>query len=560
MRQSSIPTDSLSLATVQRWCAQHLAGRRLHAAAWALGVVSVLAFAPFHLWPILFVTLPAWLVLAAIGELRPAPPNRFARWRRSAIGRAGEVGWWFGFGYFMAGLFWVGEAFLVEPDVFGWLLPFAVTGLPAGLALFFGAAMAAAAAFAQHSVARVVALAVTLSVAEWLRGHILTGFPWNILGYALTQPLPLMQSAAVVGIYGLTLIAVLVFALPAALYLERDPTSVGLSRYVWLVPAVLPLAVMWAYGAARLSPVAAVAPTSVVVRVVQPSVLQREKWRPEMQRRIFDDHLELSRQRADGTYDGAEGIALIVWPEAAMPFFPLNSEIAMADIGRMLPATTTLLSGAMRADPPPAPEARRLVFNSLMAFGAGHRASVLGIYDKIHLVPFGEYLPMSWILEHIGLENLSRHRGGFATGVVPRPLMDVPRIGRIGPLICYEALFPTAIVQTAERPRLLVNVTNDGWFGNTTGPRQHLHQTRVRAVEEGLPIVRSANNGISAMIDSYGRITGRLDLNVRGSFDAGLPDALSPPLYARLGDSLFLALAMAATAIAFILRRSAQGR
>jgi apolipoprotein N-acyltransferase len=546
-----VPLQALVAGRLQAFYGARLTGWRLNAATWALGVISVLAYAPFFLWPVLFVTLPAWLIAVSTGEQRAPSHVRFAPWRRSPVGRAGELGWWFGFGHCMAGLFWVGEAFLVEPDVFGWLLPFAVTLLPAGLALFYATAMATAAWLAPHGVHRVLALAVTLSVTEWLRGHIFTGFPWNVLGYALTYPLPLMQSASVFGIYGLTLIAVLVFALPATLYLDRrtDETN-PLRRRAWALAAILPLMALWGFGQLRLAAPAPVSGESApLIRIVQPSVPQREKWRAENQRRIFDDHLALSLQNAAGTRDDAAGIALIVWPEAAMPFFPLNSEIALGDIGRMLPVDTTLVSGALRADPPPSPAARRAVYNSLIAFGSGESARVMAAYDKIHLVPFGEYLPLQRLLERIGLQQLSKLPGGFASGIAPRPLMDIPRVGRLGPLICYEVLFPGTIVQGAERPRALVNVTNDGWFGNTTGPRQHLQMSRVRAVEEGLPIIRAANNGISAMIDANGRITARIDLNVRGSVDAVLPAAVAVPIYARLGDWLWLLMAAAMVAV-----------
>jgi apolipoprotein N-acyltransferase len=276
----------------------------------------------------------------------------------------------------------------------------------------------------------------------------------------------------------------------------------------------------------------------VKIRIVQPSVPQREKWRPENQARIFQDHLDLSVSNPDGS---PGHVTHVVWPEAAMPFLPLDSTVARTAIGQMLRPGTFLITGALRAEPtPPGSPRPRRVFNSLLVFGEG--GSLTAHYDKIHLVPFGEYLPFQAALEEIGLQQLVRMRGGFDAGVVPRPLLHVPRLPTLGPLICYEAIFPRAIVQGAERPGLLVNVTNDGWFGNTTGPRQHLHQARVRAVEEGLPLIRAANNGISAGVDGYGRILARLDMNVRASVDMPLPVALVPPLYARVGDWMFVTL------------------
>ena len=189
----------------------------------------------------------------------------------------------------------------------------------------------------------------------------------------------------------------------------------------------------------------------------------------------------------------------------------------------------------------------------MMVFGAGAGAS--SVYDKIHLVPFGEYLPMQSFLEAIGLEQLTRLRGGFASGPQPRPLLTAGALDSIAPLICYEAIFPATIVQGTARPRVLVNVTNDGWFGNTTGPRQHLHQTRVRAVEEGIPVVRAANNGISAMIDADGRVLASLDMNVKGVIDANLPGTRPQPPYARAGDWPFAANLLIFAAIGLYVRR-----
>ncbi len=500
------------------------------AAAMIAGGASVLAMAPFFLSPVLFVTLPmlVWLIDGA------RQGNDAPRW---ALLSVFGTGWWFGFGYFLLGLFWVAEAFLVEAERFLWALPFAITLLPAGLALFFGAAAVIAAKASRQGIETVLALALTMSAAEWLRGHILTGFPWNTLGYALTHPLPLMQAAAVFGIYGLTLLTVLIFAAPAVLWADARQR-----KYAALVIAIGPLAVLAAAGSARLTATDPVV-DGVRLRIVQPSVPQREKWRPENQRSIFLEHIALSGQDQSGLAVGLTGVTHVVWPEAAMPFRPLDSQDALAAIGEMLPPDTYLISGALRltdasaAVAPGAPirEAR----NSLMVFDAvGGLAS---LYDKIHLVPFGEYLPFKTVLEKIGLEQLVRQRGGFGAGAGPRPLLQVPGLPLVSPLICYEAIFPGAIVQGRERPGVLINLTNDGWFGNTTGPRQHLHQVRVRAVEEGLPVVRAANNGISAVIAPSGRIVGQLGLNVRGVIDAKLPQAIMPTYYSKFGDFIFAA-------------------
>ena len=222
-----------------------------------------------------------------------------------------------------------------------------------------------------------------------------------------------------------------------------------------------------------------------------------------------------------------------------MPFLPLDHPEALAAIAELLPEGAQLIAGALRLEGQDgqATPVRR-AFNSLIVFDADGRASAL--YDKIHLVPFGEYLPFQTALERVGLEQIARRRGGFSSGPNPRPLLTIPGLPSALGLICYEAVFPAAVVQGPERPGVLINVTNDGWFGNTAGPYQHFHQSRVRAVEEGLPLIRSANNGISAVIDANGRILARLGLDERGVIDASLPAGLAPPPYARYGDGLFL--------------------
>jgi apolipoprotein N-acyltransferase len=538
-----MPAETSIKALAER--VRGLAGWRRRAAAFGAGALSVLAMAPFFAWPILWVTLPA-LVWLIDGALQDAP----SRLRRRGIVAAAAVGWWFGFGYFLFGLFWIGEAFLVEADpVIVLFLPLAVVAMPTGLALFYAAATALAAWFWRRAPTRVVVLALAMSGAEWVRGHVLSGFPWNGLGYALTYPLPLMQSAGLVGIYGLALCAVLVFALPAVVWAEAPagPIKDRRAKLAALAIAVLPLLGAAVYGYVRLSQATRATVPGIKIRIVQPSVPQREKWLPQNQERIFNDHLALSATNPAGRRDDLAGITHLVWPEAAMPFFPLQHPEALAAIGRLLPAGTLLISGALRAEPDPSNKERPWrFFNSLLVLG--QQGSLVAHYDKIYLVPFGEYLPLQPVLETIGLRPLTQRRGRFESGVSPRPLLHVPRLPALAPIICYEAIFPRSIVEGTERPGVILNVTNDGWFGNTTGPRQHFHQARVRAAEEGLPFIRAANNGISAMIDGQGRVAARLGLNVRGVIDMELPAPLPPPLYARFGDFIFLVMWLIAAA------------
>lgn len=529
------------------WPLSHLGSWQQRFVALGAGALSVVAMAPFFAWPVLFGTLPVLVWLLDCGRELPT---------RKRVWRSALLGWWFGFGYFALGLFWIGEAFLVEADVFAWLLPFAVTAMPAGLSLFWAAALAVSARYWSTGPQRLINLALTLSAAEWLRGHILTGFPWNVLGYALTAPLPLMQASAWIGIYGLTLIVVLSATVPAVLWNDaRHGDFPNRWRFAGVGGSALVLAVMATLGWLRLANHPTTFMDGVRLRIVQPSVLQRDKWKPEFQERIFLDHLALSTSGPIGTTTGLTGITHIVWPEAAMPFLPLDTPQALTAISNMLGSGPQLITGALRAEPPPAASGRtrRRIFNSIMVFG--ENAHLTGLYDKIHLVPFGEYLPLQGFLESIGLEQLSRLRGGFSSGEPPRPLLGVAGLPPVSGLVCYEAIFPGAIVQGAERPAAMINLTNDGWFGNSTGPRQHLHQARTRAVEEGIPLIRAANNGISAVIDPYGRQLSQLPMDVRGALDSGLPlPTAAPPFYARFGDAGFW-LMWASTALGLLVAR-----
>lgn len=516
------------------------------------GAVSVLAMPPFFLWPVLFMTLPV-LVLQIDWAVASAP--------RRAAAHAAASAWWFAFGYFLAGLFWIGEAFLVEAETFAALMPFAVIAMPAGLALFWAAAAAVASLVWRPGFHRIGVIAVALSIGEWLRGHILSGFPWNVLGYALTAPDVMMQSAAVLGIYGLTLLAVFIFATPMVLWIDdrqsthRAPDLRRLAATIAVV-SVAPLGAIAVWGLLSLAaPSGGADATGVRLRLVQPSIPQREKWQAERQRYNFEKHLELTRRSPAGDIDGAKDIDLIIWPEAAMPFRPLDTPGALEALGAAIPEGGHLVAGLLRVEPVPLQVSRRgrRILNSLAAFDRG--GNPVAIYDKTHLVPFGEYLPFQEALEAIGLEQLTRVRGGFDVGPTPRPLLRIAGLPSFAPLICYEAIFPGTVVHSVERPAALLNVTNDGWFGNTTGPRQHLHQARVRAVEEGLPVVRSANNGISAVFDARGRTVARLDLDVAGVIDVPLPVRLPPPFYARFGDGVFAVLMLCAVAALSLMAR-----
>jgi apolipoprotein N-acyltransferase len=501
------------------------------------GALSSFAMAPFNAWPILFLTFPV-----AVWQIDGAGAGR---WR--GVPAAALTGWWFGLGYFVPGLYWIGYAFLVDAPTFAWLMPFAILGLPAYLALFMALGFALARLFWTRDASRIIALAASLTISEWLRGHALTGFPWNTLGYALSEPLALAQAASLIGLWGLTLLAVAIFASPAALI---DGASRG--RKPWIAPvlAVVVLLAMTAFGAIRLSQHPTVLVAKTRLRIMQPNLQQDAKFNYGAKAEVMKKYLALSDRASGPQSTGVRDINILIWPESAFPFFLTHEADAMAQIADLLPKGTVLVTGSVRApDVPPGTRITR-AYNSIYVID--HDGNVLSVYDKLHLVPFGEFLPFQDFMEKIGFEQLTRVQGGFIPGVLRRS-MDVPNAPRMLPLICYEAIFPGDVVERNDRPGWIVNLTNDGWFGISTGPYQHLQQARLRAIEQGLPLVRAANTGISAVIDPLGRIVARLGLGLEGVLDAPLPAAIPPTPYARAGD--IPVLIILAAAWLFVIRR-----
>jgi apolipoprotein N-acyltransferase len=508
-------------------------GWRRRFIAFAAGALSALALAPFNAWPILFLTFPTlvWLIDGA----------GVARW--GGVASAAATGWWFGFGYFLAGLYWIGYAFLVDAPTFGWLLPFAVIGLPAVLAVYTALGIAVARMLWVRGALRIFALAVPLTASEWLRGHLLTGFPWNAFGYALTAPLALAQAASVFGIWGLTFIAVAVSASPATM--SDDPTE---TRHPWLPPAlgVAFLAALGGFGMWRL----AGAPTRLVdgvhLRIMQPNLQQDVRFNYSAKQEVMKRYIALSSRTSSGRPLGMGDTTQLIWPESPFPFFLTREADALAQISNLLPQGSVLITGAIRLADPDNP-AQSGVYNSIYVID--HTGSIAAVYDKVHLVPFGEYLPFERILERLGLEELTEQRGGFLAGDRHR-LIAVPGAPIALPLICYEVIFPDQVMPPGKRPGWIVNVTNDGWFGISTGPYQHFEQARVSAIELGLPLARAANTGISAVVDPLGRIVNSLPLGAEGVLDAPLPQAIGAPIYARVGDApVFITMLIALIAV-----------
>ena len=502
-----------------------LEGWRAALLAFAAGALSALALAPVHFFPILFVTMPVfvWLLDGSVATVG-------SRWL-TKFWPAFRTGWLFGFGYFLAGLWWLGKAFLVDADGFLWLLPFAVLGLPAVLGLFWGLACALARLAWREGWSRLVALAAALTLMEYLRSVIWTGFPWNLFGYAF-MPVPMMmQTSALIGTFGVTFLAFFV-ALSPGIFAPGDGRNPRRMRAI-LASAFVLLVAHISYGALILSSASDHNVPRMMLRLVQPNIDQREKWQDGAAPKIFQTYLDLSKSNTGPQTASAAAFTHIIWPESAFPFILAEQSAALAAIDDLLPDTTTLITGGMRREIPVDGSKTEHVFNSALVLnGAGE---ITAARDKTRLVPFGEFLPFQTTLESLGFRQLTDQRGGFAAGS-RRETVESQKWPAFLPLICYEIVYPGDMAAAGARPQWLVNLTNDAWFGFTSGPYQHAHQARVRGVEEGLPIVRVANNGISFVSDPYGRVRKSLPLGAQAVLDSRLPQALPPTFFARMGN------------------------
>ncbi|MEE8438636.1 MAG: apolipoprotein N-acyltransferase, partial [Micropepsaceae bacterium] len=421
--------------------------------------------------------------------------------------------------------------FLVNPEAHAWLMPLAIVLLPAGLALFFALAGALCARFWRPGPQRIFLFAASFALVEWLRGHVLTGFPWNIPGYGWGASTALLQSTSVFGVYGLSFLTLLLGASLLLLFSSK--------RHRWLPFGMIGFFILvWLNGTARLIYATDETVPGVQLRIVQPATLQSEKYLPEFRTRNWERLTALTQAPADITPTH------IIWPEAAPPFPLAEQKFALREIASILGSERVLLTGAVRRSDE---NGLTNLYNSFYMLGEG--AQILATYDKFHLVPFGEYLPFERTLNSWGITQIGGGVSGFSEGPGPQTF-GVPGAPPMSPLICYEILFPGAVISET-RPGWLVNITDDSWFGPNAGPSQHLLIARVRAIEEGLPVARAANAGISVIADAYGRVRSRLELGARGVIDGPLPVALRPTPYARFGDAIFFILVLICLGAAF---------
>jgi len=492
--------------------------------AFAIGAVSAFAFEPVGLWPLLIVAF------TALCELISRAENRW---------RALLIGWAFGFGQFVVGLNWIATAFTFQAKMPAWLGWIAVVLLSLYLAVYPAIATGVAWKFGRKNrLALLLILAGAWTITEWMRGSFFTGFPWNPAA-AVLVPTPLITISALIGTYALSgLVVLLGGAVWLELYKRWLPLVVilGVTALLWLLPS---------------SPVPDDPLTVLNARIVQPNIGQEDKWRPG-----FDE--EAAQRLAQLTGPPTAEPRLILWPEAAItePLEDARSpeSQAFAQFQRtratsLLGPGDRLLTGGIAVQTSHGLRAE----NSIYALAPGGR--IIGRYDKAHLVPYGEYLPMRPLLSAIGLSRLAPGDLDFTPGPGPRSIWLGSPWGKVGFQLCYEIIFSGHVVDWQNRPTFIFNPSNDAWFGSW-GPPQHLAQARLRAAEEGIPILRSTPTGISAVIDARGNVVKKLPWRTAGVIDAVLPPAAnSAPVFARFGNTIPILLGFLVIAGGIVLGR-----
>jgi apolipoprotein N-acyltransferase len=468
-----------SLRELNRWQATIV--------AFAAGSLLSLGFAPFHYWPVVFASLPVFYLL-----LQSAMSRGQALWR----------GFAFGYGFFMAGTWWIANALLVDADKFAWMLPFSILGLSAVMALWF--MVFGYLVYKLRARMSPLVFAVLWVIVEILRSIGIFGFPWNLAGYISLASLEFAQVASIIGVYGLSFIVVWIGLLPV--YWAGAQTHPRQQRRIVSILAFAIIIGCYSFGLHQLSTPTAY--TTTMLRIVQPSIPQEIKGTSEGQEVAAKLLGDLTKKPSQARKGGDDSLVTI-WPETAYPL-----TVRVGEKHPLPKLDGVLLTGAVRAE---GARPNLKVWNSIIAMNG--EGEVLATYDKHQLVPFGEFVPLRSVLP---LDKITPGDIDFSRGAGAQTL-NVKGIPPFSPLVCYEAIFPWMAVDAKNRPQWILNVTNDAWYGDTAGPYQHFDMTRMRAIEQGLPMVRAANNGISAVIDGRGRVIRSLPLGSRGSMDIFLP-------------------------------------
>jgi len=529
-------SSAADASRIHAWLAARTVWQR-RGLAFLAGAVATLGHAPFQLTPFFIIAITALIWLLDGAALQP-----------KKIMRAAALGWFFGLGHLTTGLYWISSAFLVDSEAWGpvWGIP-AVFGLAGGLAFFFALGCALAMPLWTRDVRRLPLFAVCLFASEWLRGHLFGGFPWMLPGYVWTPGEPISQLASVVGIYGLSLLTLLIAAAPAAV---ADGAMSAGRRFAPILAGALLVGMTWGWGAQRLSRAPLELPGALpIVRVADSGLSQSEKWegRPDQEWRVLQRFLDVS-----GDPETSDA-AIVVWPEGAIPvvsFFMLDNPNFLDALGRGL-GDRVLITGLTRYEARPEGV---VYFNSAAVIdGVSGVARLSQVSDKHRLVPFGEFIPLWSLVSNFNIAPLQRIGAGFEAGPMPSRLV-VPDAPPALTLICYEAIFPGLTPRGAERPGWLVSVTNDAWFGDRrwfTGPWQHYAMARYRSIEEGLPMARAASGGFSAIVDSFGQeVVSTRDGRLFA--EAQLPPAIVETTLARWGNILLPLLVVLIAGLRFL--------
>ncbi|MFV9875983.1 MAG: apolipoprotein N-acyltransferase [Rickettsiales endosymbiont of Dermacentor nuttalli] len=431
------------------------------------------------------------------------------------------IGWWFGFGYFLLGLYWFAHALLIDSEKFAWLIPFANLGIPSLLAIYIGLTTCCFYTISKlipriTIIGQLITFGTIWMIFEWLRGHLFTGFPWNLIGYSFANITSILQLTSIFGIYGLSFFTIVLSTSPIMLLEHKK------HYYKFISLCTIGLIIFYT-GNQRLTLHYTQFNDSIPVRIVQANIPQDLKWQQNILLDNMMRHMQLSQSNQTNIK-----IKYIIWPESAIPY-PINNDSLLQLLSSAIPSDGLLLTGSIRVI---RQNKKQKWWNSISAINSeGH---IVGYYDKTHLVPFGEYVPFRSILP---IEKIAYGLSDWEHGNGQSTLYLVDELPPVSPLVCYEVIFPHEVTDNTHKAEWLLNVTNDGWYGQSFGPYQHFYTALVRAVEEGIPLVRAANTGISAVIDSYGRIISKLDLGAQGVLDSLLPlPAHSVTIYSKYGD------------------------
>lgn len=498
------------------------------------GIIGAYAMAPNYIWPAMFIGLSGFYYLYATAKTNKS---------------AAFIAFLFGIGYHVTGLYWIGNALLVEGNEFRWVWPISVIGLPTLLSLFIAGFAYIAKRFSDpYKISGFLIFAIALSLSEWVRGHIFSGFPWNLYGHMWINTPPILQAVSIFGMFTVTTLTLLWCALPAHLYLSPHNK---ISKLVLSVTIITSFAGLYVWGAQRLNNNPTQYNTDVNIRVVQPNIIQDEKWESHRLLGHFKTLLSLS-QPPKAILNSPNKRTYILWPESALaPSFINNAPIgsAIAETLSKFPHETYLITGALRSEKDQTYD-RLNYFNSMVVFN--QKAEIISVYDKSHLVPLGEYIPFQDYIPIGPVVSFSGFKPGTGTQTITLPPGD-----KMTPLICYEVIFPFMAKGGKERSDFILNSTNDGWYGNSAGPYQHFAQTIIRAVEHGTPIVRSANTGISGIIDPYGRIISNLAIGQRATINHPMPKPTNNiTLYNKYGDVTFFVILILLLCAAAILKKT----